>query len=134
MATRPDVRKGRRYYECHITMMGDPEVVKAAVERHGWKYSRIDGDPVMGPGVKQYATRHYNERMGHDTVLTVLLETASRIGSVPGIEITRRKTELVLFDDRSSKVQPCNGGCPECHLDDLVGHKANLIITDGLDG
>lgn len=57
-------------------------------------------------------------KLSIDKVLELLHNTANKLETL-GIEVIRRKTELVLFDDRSSKIQPCNGGCIECHLDDL---------------
>lgn len=110
----------KTYYECHITLEAPTlPVLKNLIETLKWKYSRIDGDPVMGAGVKQYATRHYNARLPVEEVLTELHKTADKIAEY-GFKVTRRKVELVLYDDRSSKVKPCDGGCPECHLEDLT--------------
>jgi len=103
----------KTYYECHITMLGDPKLIQWAVENMKWKFSKIDGDPVEGAGVKCYATKHYNAKhMPHD-VTAMLLHGATVLAIYPGIEVTRRKVELVIYDDRSSKVR-CGGLCPEC--------------------
>ena len=107
----------KQYYECHITLEGDPALLKHAVENLKWKFSKIDGDPVMGAGVKCYATRHYNVRWPERDVLSFLHTTAAELAL--NFTVTRKKIELVIYDDRSSKVR-CDGGCPECHLDDLT--------------
>jgi hypothetical protein len=98
------------YYECHITMMGDPGTLKPMVEDIGWKFSAIDGDPVMGDGVKCYATTFFNARVGTGEALERLLIAAAALRD-KGAEVVRRKIELVVFDDRTTK---CQGGCPEC--------------------
>lgn len=112
----------KSYYECHVTMEcpseGDRRVAKAATEEAGWKFSVISGDIVLGNGHKAYATRHYNARLPEDRVMAMLLGTAKAL-ELRGIKVVRRKVERVIFDDRSSKVRPCDGGCVECHLDDL---------------
>mgnify|MGYP001557371176 CR=1 FL=1 len=110
------------YYECHITIestLPNKETIKKHVEKLKWKFSAIDGDIVMGDGVKYYATRHYNSRNKVEDIITILVETAQAIKD-KGYKVTRRKVELVLFDDRSSKVVPCNGACIECHLEDYA--------------
>jgi hypothetical protein len=105
------------YYECHVTLLGDPETIRPHVERLKWKFSCIDGDPVLGEGVKCYATRQFSKRLDIEAVQTKLFRTAYDLKAAR-LEVIRRKVELVIYDDRSSKVR-CNGGCPECHLDDL---------------
>lgn len=112
----------KNYYECHITLEGDREAAKACVEGMAWKFSAIDGDPVTGPGVKLYATRHYNAKHSTENMIELLHQTAQHFVD-RGFVVTRRKVELVLYDDRSSKVRPCIGGCVECHLDDLGASK-----------
>lgn len=125
----------KRYYELHITLddAGDPDTrmkMQNEVLAYGWKFSAIDGDPVTGPGVKCYATTHLNERFGEEAAIKYLHRHANSLDEA--FRVTRRKVELVLYDDRSSKVRPCDGGCPECHLDDIVGNRADTIIPDEL--
>jgi hypothetical protein len=79
--------------------------------------SSIDGDPVFGEGIKCYATRLFNRRLGHDVVQNELFAVAEYLKGC-GFTVLRRKIERVIFDDKSSKVR-CSGGCVECHLDDL---------------
>ena len=112
--------KDTMYYECHITIDGPPATVREVMELHlpKWKFSAIDGDILLGDGIKCYATRHYNSRLTTQNVRALLFDAAALLEGV-GIKVTRRKVELVVFDDRSSKVGSCNGGCVECHLDDL---------------
>jgi hypothetical protein len=111
----------KQYYECHVTMLGDPVAIRPYVEGLKWKFSAIDGDPVLGEGVKCYATRLFKKSLGESKVTDELLHTANELFK-QGCKVLRRKVEFVIYDDRSYKVK-CTGGCPECHLDDLKCQK-----------
>ncbi len=99
---------GKSYYECHITIE-EPDKVKArvAVESMGWKFSAIDGDPALGAGVRCYATRHYNAARGAYGIIGITSHTAQCLADM-GLHITRRKVELVIFDDHSASVRPAD--------------------------
>lgn len=108
-----------QYYECHVTMTGDMAAAHARTNVLGWKFSQIDGDPNLGDGVKMYATRQFKGTMDKNEVLGLLKDAADFLED-DLVAVLRRKVELVIFDDRSSKVTfECTGGCPECHSDDL---------------
>jgi hypothetical protein len=98
-------------------MTGDPMAIRPLVESLKWKFSVIDGDILLGDGAKCYATRLFNERVGQAAVTAHLLAVARKLQR-GGCNVIRRKVELVLFDDRSSKMR-CVGRCIECHLDDV---------------
>ena len=107
-----------KYYECHITMIGNPATIKPLVEQTKWKFSVIDGDPVLGQGVKCYATRLFNFRNAEVIVLNELINVAQSL-SDQRVNVVRRKIECVIYDDKSAHVKfDCKGGCKECHLDD----------------
>lgn len=112
-----------RYYESHVTMVSNGSVgiprIKRECEDIGWKFSMIAGDIVLGDEVKMYATRHFNARFKESLMVEWLHETADRLARLPGVTVERRKVEMVIYDDRSSKVKPCDGACAPCHLDDL---------------
>jgi hypothetical protein len=107
----------KTYYECHVTMLGDPETIRPHVESRKWKFSAIDGDPVLGEGLKCYATRLFSSRFKTEDIVNNLLNVADEL-SKQGCNVLRRKVELVIYDDKSSKVR-CVGGCADCHIDDL---------------
>lgn len=106
----------KNYYELHITMVGEPDHLRPLVEGVKWKFSAIDGDPVLGDGVKCYATTFFNIKKSELDVIGTLIETSALL-SRAGAKVIRKKVEKVLFDDRSEAV-PCNGACVGCHLDD----------------
>lgn len=100
----------KQYYECHITMTGDPMVLRKLVEANSWKFSAIDGDPVLGQGVKCYATMFYNLRRPLRAVTADLHYVADRLRE-GGAEILRKKIEQVVYDDRIRPVK-CRPECP----------------------
>jgi hypothetical protein len=115
------------YFECHVTMVGDAALIRPEVVKRKWKFSVIDGDPVLGDGIKCYATRLYNRNKGQETVQAELFEIAEQLQEL-GFNVLRRKIELVIYDDKSSRVR-CLGGCKECHLDDLCETK-DVAVSD----
>lgn len=126
---------GKTYYECHVTMVLLPtdEATRAAkklTESLGWKFSQIEGDIALGDGVKSYATMHYNSRTPVEKVMDLLNGVADNLSS-EGINVIRRKVELVIYDDRSTKVQPgtCEGACVGCHLDDYEEEQLYKVRT-----
>ena len=86
------------YIELHVTMTGDPVAIKPVVENIGWKFSRIDGDPVLGLGVKCYATKQakYKEDHFEEASRTVLM--AGEALRNAGLTVVREKVEVVVFD------------------------------------
>lgn len=105
------------YYEAHITMLGDPDKIEPIVKATGWKFSKIDGDPTLGSGIKCYATKHFKATIDKEDVLCMLHLVANTLKN-HNSNVIRRKIELVIYDDRSSTVRfQCNGLCPECKTD-----------------
>lgn len=95
----------REYYECHITIESQDWFGTALrVHAHeGWKFSKIDGDPNLGPGVKCYATRHMSGTLPIDQVryqLEVMAKEFKRLGE----NVVREKVELVVYDSLSEMV------------------------------
>lgn len=88
------------YYECQITMVGDPAIIEPAVQEIGWIFSKIDGDPVLGPGVKCYATKMFNAKNEYNKILRNLHGAAASL-ALKEIPHTRLKIERVVYDVRS---------------------------------
>jgi len=87
------------YYECHVTFL-DPGYPPDDLA--GWTFSRIDGDPNLGAGVKCYLTRHLPERIGLDEAIG---QTHYAMGFLQAkhIEVLRCKVELVVYDTKQTK-------------------------------
>jgi hypothetical protein len=91
----------KQYYECHITISGTHRAdVQLSVEDIGWIFSEIDGDPDLGSGVKQYATKHFNVRKKRENVIAELSTAADALRSY-GCIVLREKVELVIYDKRT---------------------------------
>lgn len=89
------------YYECHITLEKiDRDIEQKSIEALKWKFSCIDGDPVLGKKPYSYATKHYPERLGTEYVNQDLTRTAQNLSAL-GHKVVRSKTELVVFDTKN---------------------------------
>lgn len=88
-----------KYYECHITLFGNKEEIKAIVEDEGWKFSAIDGDPVLGGGVHCYATHHYGKHYEEGSVVN-LMNFKATIFKNRGLQVLRQKVEYVVYDTK----------------------------------
>lgn len=86
------------YYECHLTFSGDLEKGKSTVESCGWKHSYIAGDPVLGSGSRQYATKHFNARKPLDEIWDEMQSVRRQIEAQDGLRVTRAKVESVIMD------------------------------------
>lgn len=93
-------------FELHITVNADNDTqltmqkCMAAYNKTrnlgGWSFSRIDGDPVLGAGVKSYLTSYAES---FDVALVKLSAMASSLRS-EGVQIMREKIELIMHDVR----------------------------------
>lgn len=95
------------YYECHITFEGSPGDNskgrvdgEAACASHRWKFSVIDGGPIMGGGSRMYATRHFNQRVPTKDIWNLMQLVRRDFEKGYGLKVTRCKIELVTHDER----------------------------------
>lgn len=91
----------KSYYECHVTFTSDQkylEQAKGLAALIGWKFSKIDGDPVLGEGVKCYLTTHYNARKSVDRIKRMLNAAHNDLEN-HGFKVLRKKIELVIHDE-----------------------------------
>lgn len=88
-----------QYYECHVTMIGDAVNIENSVSKIGWKFSKIDGDPILGEGIKCYATKHYPAKLEANDVVHLVQEVSSVLKN-KGHNILRDKVELVIYDSK----------------------------------
>lgn len=84
-------------YESHITFDRDiaDQVREFAVEI-GWKFSQIDGDPVLGDKVFCYLSQHDLDQ----EKLTIDMEKAVKTARSRGLKPIRQKIEKIIFDQR----------------------------------
>ena len=82
-------------------METDPVLARSAVEALGWKFSCIDGDPVLGAGVKCYATT-FSKGSKELQAIQDELDVAAHVLQDAGCRVIRKKIELVVFDERVS--------------------------------
>lgn len=82
-------------YECHITIPRDSADIgeTIATELH-WKFSKIDGDPVLGKKVFAYLTTHDSDLLR----MRERMQTAADALRARGIDVVREKIELIVYD------------------------------------
>lgn len=87
-------------YELHITMMGNPDNIKEKVEELGWHFSKIDGDPDLGQGIKCYATKPL---INLDTidVINYINSVGKRLEEL-GCNVIRKKIEDIIYDTKET--------------------------------
>lgn len=97
------------YFELHITVeaqsIGVEEIVmRALLDSDGqtWKFSKIDGDPILGAGTKMYATAHFDRHHKRAHVYEELDFIAEMLTLV-GLNVVRKKIEMVVFDELVTK-------------------------------
>lgn len=89
------------YFELHITMEStDTALTRAYVEGLGWKFSSIEDDIILGPGVKCYATAHLNSIKNTQRDAEDFLESGVKYLSKLPHKVLRKKVELVTYDVR----------------------------------
>jgi hypothetical protein len=87
-------------FECHLTFHVDHAAqVRAAGDQYGWKFSQIDGDPLMGAKPFCYLTSYHSD--GEE-----LLSRARRISKdlqhpLVKVETLRLKIEEIVFDTKT---------------------------------
>jgi hypothetical protein len=90
-----------KYYECHITVEdGCKDLMEKELLNTCWKFSQITDDLILGPGNKMYATAHFSLASGIKPVRTEL-DTMAGILEAAGLNVVRRKIELVLYDTKN---------------------------------
>ena len=85
----------KEYWEAHITFYSDKEL-----EYPSWKFSKIDGDPVLGKGVKSYLTKQFKGSIPLSDILEEMNGVTKHIFD-SGCDYFRRKVERVVFDTKT---------------------------------
>lgn len=86
----------KEYYEAHVTFSSTKEI-----GLFGWKFSKIDGDPVLGDGVKSYLTRQFKATRPLSAVVEELEQVATNLREDYGEDVLRTKVELVVYDSKN---------------------------------
>ena len=85
-------------YECHITCnRDDHSIVQNVGEPAGWKFSKIDGDPLLGQKVFCYLTRHHRDF----EALKSLMQAMTSALKIVGVEVVREKIEHIIYDTKT---------------------------------
>lgn len=85
-------------YESHITVDRDhAEVAKQVAAEMGWKFSCIDGDPVLGQKVFAYLTAHDRTY----EALRANMRRTSALLLARDVPVIREKIEHIVYDTKT---------------------------------
>ena len=84
------------HYECHITFQISDRNKIEVLSGQYWKFSAIDGDPVLGAKTFCYLTAHDTDFEALKTHMKYMVEIAAGRGT-PAV---RCKIEQILYDSR----------------------------------
>lgn len=89
-------------YECHITIRTRKIKSITTIARiHGWKLSKIKGDPVLGNRkIFYYATKHGDKYPKLRFDMLIFTAHLRNLGLDRGKNIVRRKIERTMSDER----------------------------------
>ena len=95
-------------YELHITLLPEQEVMlRSFATNAGWHFSKIAGDPVLGPETKFYLTSYIEGKK--DAANEHILNTVYEL-NYQGFRVTRAKIEKIVLDqlipEKRSVLQP----------------------------
>jgi hypothetical protein len=84
-------------YECHITIPAKAaEAGREIASKTHWKFSVIDGDPVLGKHVFAYLTTHGTDL----TKVVARMNEVSAEVKAYGVDVIREKIELIVYDTK----------------------------------
>lgn len=94
------------YYELHITVVPLPSntaqdefaMQELLSQFDNWHFSKIDGDPELGAGVKLYATSNVAIQHGFNRAKAVLFMMQDELKR-HGFNVVRKKIETVVLDE-----------------------------------
>lgn len=100
-APRPGEIAMKKKYEAHLTF---DKVYSSQVQAYSkdtsWRFSQIDGDPVLGLGPRCYLTS-YDE--SYDQLKT-RMEHMHRHFVQHGVQVSRRKIEEIVYDSATEEL------------------------------
>lgn len=90
------------YFECHITVAlrdldMDEYLTQKILLAAGWKFSKIDGDPRLGDGVKMYGTSWFPVDYGVKDTIRAMEDLAGTLRNA-NMKVLRSKVETVVYD------------------------------------
>jgi hypothetical protein len=98
-----------RKFEAHITCPRDSAEIIEQLANPNWKFSCIDGDPMLGKQAYCYLTAYDTDAKNLKIRVTAM---AQRIRA-KDIQVLREKIEEIIYDTKTEYdiIQPCCGHC-----------------------